>query len=291
VHDKAFAHEVAQREGLSPACLDGIITAFSPAELRSPNAIAALTQRLEAWPEWARARFTLKPRWGTSGRGRVAGSDARADTPEIRGALDRLARCGGTMLEPWLTRRGDLSTTFWIEPGAALRLVGSSDQLIDASGLYRGARGSVDSRGRVSALSHWDESARELALPLANAAAAEGYAGPLGVDVIAFSTPEGEVALHPVELNARYTVGFITVGLVRRELPRLRKEFGLAPGGLVHFALLVTGHSVSGRSLEAPERLQIPLVPELGRQGPTLTFAATPEPIDALLAERGAPKA
>ncbi len=285
VHDKAFAHEVAQREGLLPACLDGVITSISPTELRAADATAALTRRLEAWPEWARARFTLKPRWGSSGRGRVAGSDARADTPEIRGALDRLARCGGAMLEPWLSRRGDLSVTFWIEPGAELRLVGSTDQLTDASGLYRGARGSVDSRGRVAANSRWDESARELAVPLANAAAAEDYAGPLGVDIIAFRTPEGETALHPVELNARYTVGCIAVGLVRRQLGRLRGELGLAPGTLVHFALLVTGPA-----LDAPGLLQIPIAPELGTQAPALYFAATPEPLDVLLAEYAAPK-
>jgi len=280
VHDKAFAHDVARREGLLPACLEGVVTALSPDELLAADAVPALARRLGAWPAWARAHFTLKPRWGSSGRGRVAGSDGRADTPEIRGALERLARRGGAMLEPWLARGRELSVTFWIEPDAALRLVGSADQLTNASGLYRGARGSVDARGRVAAHSAWDEAARELALPLANAAAAQGYSGPLGVDLFAFRTPEGDTALRPVELNARYTLGCVAMGLVRRQLPRLREELGLAPGRLVQFALLVSSHEGAH-----PAVLQLPLAPELGPRGPALCFADAPEPLDALLAE------
>jgi hypothetical protein len=275
VHDKAFAHEMAQREGLVPECLADIVTPLSPEQLRAPDAIAHITRTLQAWPAWASVRFTLKPRWGSSGRGRVAGHDACADTPAIRGALERLATRGGAMLEPWLTRRHDLSVTFWLAPGAELRLVGSCDQLTDASGLYRGARGSVDSRGRVAGHSAWDEPARELALPLARAAAAHGYSGPLGVDFIVFDTPEGEPALRPVELNARYTVGCVAVGLVRRQLATLRDELGLAPGSLVHFALLVSGQPRAGLG-----RLHVPLAPECDEPGPYLTFARTLENLE-----------
>lgn len=285
VHDKAFAHEVAQQEALLPACLDGVVTVLSPDELRAADAITALELRLAAWPDWARTSFTLKPRWGSSGRGRVAGADGLADTPEIQGALERLARCGGAMLEPWLPRDEDLSVNFWLEPREGLRLVGSTDQLTDPSGLYRGARGSVDSRGRISARSSFDEAAREMALPFATAAAAAGYEGPLGIDFFSFETPAGGTALRPVEVNARYTVGCVAAGLVRRELGRLRETLGLAPGNLIDFALLVADSAAT-----KPETLRVELVPELGRGGPVLYFAADPGPIDALTQVRPSPK-
>jgi hypothetical protein len=286
VHDKVFAHEVARREGLLPRCLDGVIAAISPEELRADDSIALLQRRVAAWPAWAQSSFTLKPRWGSSGRGRVAGRDGNVETPEIRGALERLARCGGAMLEPWLERRGEVSVNFWIEPGAALRLVGSTDQLTDPSGLYRGARGTVDSRGRVAARSRHDEAAREIALPLANAAAELGFHGPFGADIIAFDTPDGAIALRAVETNARYTVGCIAVGLVRRQLPRLREELGLSPGGLIDFALLVSGVGSHG---DAP--LTLELAPEMGTRGPALYFSTEPAQIDALPISGASPKA
>lgn len=275
VHDKAFALHASEAAGLVPECLRDIAAAWDADALRAPDAIEALASHVAGWPAWARERFTLKPRFGGAGRGRVAGRDGTVDNPEIRGALPRLAAAGGVVLEPWLARRADLSAIFWLAPDAPPRLLGTTDQHTAPSGLYLGANATVDSRGRVAATSRHDEAARELALPIVTAAADAGYHGPLGVDLFAFATPDDETALRISEVNARYTVGFVAVGLARRALPALRERLGLAPGGLVHMAL-----RLSGAAPALPDGL---LVHPLESDGPYLAFARDADTLAAAM--------
>ena len=92
-HDKAFAAAFAGN-----TLRDGIAV-YSPEDLAETDpAIRDMTQRMAEWPESMRARFCLKPRFGSSGRGRVAGADGDADTDAIRGSLPRLAASGGAIL-------------------------------------------------------------------------------------------------------------------------------------------------------------------------------------------------
>jgi hypothetical protein len=246
VHDKAFAHALAEREGLLPAPLRGAIAVLEPGELQPDDAgLRALRARLEALPAWARERFTLKPRLGSSGRGRVAGAGLAVDTPAIRGALARLAARGGALLEPWLERREDLSAQLCVGADGALRLLGTTRQVLTAAGLYRGQRGLVDARGRVVSGSRHDEALREAAALAASGAAAVGFRGPCGVDAFSFVAPAGcaeagELLLRPLlELNARFTVGVVAIGLVRQQLPALRRDLGLDAGQRIafHFGL------------------------------------------------------
>ena len=96
--------------------------------------------------------------------------------------------------------------------------------------------GEVDSRGRVFSGHASDEAVREAAAALAGAAHEAGYFGPAGLDSLLFRMPaEGgaparEVLRPVVEWNARFTLGIVTVGIVRRALPALRAELGLEPG-------------------------------------------------------------
>lgn len=235
LHDKAFAHRVAVDAGLLPAGLDEWIAVLEPDLLRDADqALAAVEARLARWPSWTGRRFTLKPRLGTSGRGRAAAAAGQLDS--LRGALPRLARSGGAMLEPWLARRCDLSAQLWIGSEGELVLLGTAELLVDPSGLYRGHRGFVDSRGRVSSGSRYDERLRDAAVTLARAAAAAGYRGPCGIDAFAFEAEHGRVELRcAVEFNARFTVGTIAIGLLRRSLPRIRDALSLGPGALRAF--------------------------------------------------------
>jgi hypothetical protein len=240
VHDKAFAHEVACREGLVPDCLAETSAVFTPEELRAVDAISRLEARIACWPAWARERFTLKPRLAASGRGRVAGLDGCADTAAVRGALPRLAQRGGALLEPWLERCEDLSAQLLVAEDGSIRLLGTTQQVLEASGLYRGARGEVDARGRVSSGSRHDGPVREAAAALTRASAAEGHRGPCGLDAFAFRGPAAEETLRPVvEFNARYTVGHLAIACVRRALAALDESLGLPPGELraFHFGL------------------------------------------------------
>jgi hypothetical protein len=94
--------------------------------------------------------------------------------------------------------------------------------------------GEVDARGRVYSGCEWDEPMREAAAALAGEARTRGYHGPCGVDGLVFRVreegSEPRDILRPLlELNARFTVGFVTLALIRRALPQVREALALTP--------------------------------------------------------------
>ncbi len=230
VHDKAFALRWSKQAGEEPEALRPLITIFEAEVLRGAtgDVMQQVQSEVANWPSWTGGRFTLKPRFGSSGRGRVSGrvgSGSSHDLASLPGALPRLAERGGAVLEPWLDRVRDLSAQLWVEPGGRVRLLGTVELLVSASGLYRGHRGSVDNTGRVTSLCPEDEQLREVAAQLAVAASAVGFSGPCGVDAFSFRGPAGEHLFRPVvEFNGRFTMGTIAIGLLRRALPVLRRE-------------------------------------------------------------------
>ena len=208
VHDKAFALRVAEREGLVPAELEGAIEIIEPEVLRHPEQALQRIQRIRA------KGLVLKPRLGSSGRGRV-----RADAAEARGALDRLAARGGCVIEPWLERTEDLSAQLWIAPSGEFRILGTLRQELTPSGVWSAHAGVVDAAGAVSSSSRHDEGLRSAAAYLARAAAKAGFYGICGLDAFVFRSSGGAEVLRPVvEFNARFTVGTISIGLVERAL-------------------------------------------------------------------------
>ncbi len=268
VHDKAFAHRVAVREGLLPRLLAEHVTVFEPEDLAPPDrALERIRDALRGWPPAWRPRFTLKPRLGTSGRGRVAGSADALDAPALVGALPRLAERGGALLEPWLERTGDFSTQLWIAPDGGIVILGTLEQLTTPSGVVRGHRGGFDSRGRVFSECRDEEALREAAVAIAGAARDAGYRGPCGVDAFSYRDPNDENAPPErlravVELNARFTTGTIAVGLVKRALAVAKHSLGLEPGQRCAFQLALDAPAGGGWEA-ATERVGAPchLVP------------------------------
>jgi hypothetical protein len=293
VHDKAFAHHVSIEEQMLPACLEPCVAVLEPDELHDPDrAIREIEARLAHWPAWTAGRFTLKPRFGTSGRGRVAGNAGRV--AEVSGGFPRLAESGGAMLEPWLKRTCDLSAQLWIGRDRQLVLLGTTELLVEGSGLYRGHRGFLDSRGRVTSGNRYDEALREAAVAVGQAAIAAGYHGPCGVDAFVFEAEPGRVELRPVvEFNARFTLGIIAMGLLRRALPRIRQELSLEPGGLRAFLFRLDAPPGGWPdSTGAQGALLIPLSAEDPRAAvraePGLLLADDREALDRVLAIRRA---
>jgi hypothetical protein len=302
-HDKAFAGAFADGEGYTPAALRGLVRAFDPSELADADAwIAGVERHLAAWPPWTGGRFTLKPRFGSSGRGRVAGRAGALDRGALRAALPRLARLGGVVLEPWLDRREDLATCLRIAADGAIAVVGSLRPWTSASGGLLGHRGGVDSRGRVFSESGFEEPTREAAAHLARAAADAGLRGPCGVDALVFALPDDDagsedpsgerLVLRPiVELNARFTAGLVTIGLIRRALPTVRRAIGLEPGRRRAFllGLVPPPRPASDPWAAALERagegaVLLRLGGPPGAAEAALLFAESGEQIDAVLA-------
>ncbi|MFP6656401.1 MAG: DUF455 family protein, partial [Myxococcota bacterium] len=234
VHDKAFAVRTAAEMGLHSADLASMIRVIDPEEFQSPDRlIQALEAALHEWPDWTEHAFTLKPRQGSSGRGRVAGTE-HFDRESIRGAFPRLASRGGAILEPWLKRSCDLSVSMFV-PGPEQQqepttILGSLEMIVTASGGYRGHCGEVDARGRIFSGHPEDEKLRVDAVSVAGKARQIGFFGPCGVDAFGYLEQGHERLRSLVEFNARTTMGTVIIGLVRRALPHLRKTRDLTPG-------------------------------------------------------------
>lgn len=233
VNDKGFAARVAQEQGLVPRVLRGTTTLLEPGLLSDPDAaLAAIGRAVADWPDWARSRACLKPRHGSSGRGRIAMVAGRIPRASLVAAAPRLVRAGGALLEPWLERRADLSVQLRIDPEGKVVLLGTLELLVSPEGRWLGHRGEIDSRGRVFSGRAEEESLREAAAVVARASFEAGYVGHAGVDGLVFRRPDTDAEeLRPVvELNARFTMGTVAIGSIRRLLDRVRAGLGLEPG-------------------------------------------------------------
>ena len=93
-------------------------------------------------------------------------------------------------------------------------------------------RGELDSRGRPRTGLPEEEALREAGGVTGVRAAAAGYRGPCGLDAFAFRSPEdGARIFRPlVEFNARFTMGIVVLGLVRRALPLVKETLAIEPG-------------------------------------------------------------
>lgn len=221
LHDKRFAVDTARILALDPPELSDLILALDPEELADADALGArLDAALDRWPAWTGRRFTLKPRFGSSGRGRVGGT-GRLDRDTLRGALPRLARQGGALFEPWLERTIDLSVALHAPgPEAEPEILASFEMITTRSGVYRGHAGEVDAAGRIRSGDPDDDRLRTGARAIVERAAAAGLTGACGVDAFRFRFGEsGREGLRgAVELNARPTMGVVAWGLLRRAL-------------------------------------------------------------------------
>ncbi|HXV36713.1 MAG TPA: hypothetical protein VEC18_06180 [Myxococcota bacterium] len=281
VHDRAFAQRVAVSERLLPAALEPCVAVLEPESLRDcARAVREIEASIARWPAPWTSGFVLEPRFGARACGRVAAEARRV--ADAAGAFARLADSGGALLRPRLARRAEISAELWIGGDGQLVLLGTLERLDSASGSFRGRRGCVDASGRVTSGSPHDGALRDIAAVVARAAAAAGYAGPCGVDACAFEGADGEAQLWPVvELKARFTLGTLALGWLRRALPRIRAEAPLADAALRAFEFRLEAPP-GGWPSGAGERA---LCIELG--GPEPAGTARAEPGRAARAEPG----
>jgi hypothetical protein len=172
-----------------------------------------------------RKKFFMKPRLGTSGRGKVVGNDGTLGRA-ARQRLPGFTKTGGAVIEPWLERIMDLSVQFWISRDGEVTTLGSTRQLLTESGVYRGNVGTIDETGAIHSGTEHDEEICKAGLKVAQAAAREGFWGPCGIDAFTYRDPDGTLRLRAlVELNARFTTGIIALGILARA-----REQGLIEG-------------------------------------------------------------
>ena len=216
VNDKAFAQRAALHQGLLPTPLLGHVEVFGP-EAIEPERVRRC---VEALPAWVGRDWVLKPRHGTSGRGRVR------RLQDVAGSAARLRQRGGAVFEPWLRRIEDLSALLFLEPDGRIRWIGTTRQKLRGAGIYQGSGGELGVDGKVRSGSAWDDALRVAAILVAGEVSAAGYHGPLGIDAFVFEGPDGAPLLRPVvEINARFTMGMVAVGLLLQA-----RRAGVIPG-------------------------------------------------------------
>mgnify|MGYP001207954141 CR=1 FL=1 len=246
VNDKAFAHRAAVRHGLLPEPIAPLFEVFEPEALEP----ARLRERVDRLPTWVGRDWVLKPRHGSSGRGRVR------RLQDLAGARERLKQRGGAIFEPWLRRVGDLSALLHLGPAGQITWIGTTRQILRGAGVYQGSRGLLTEAGELRAGTPWDETLRQAALALAAEASAAGYFGPMGIDAFVFEGPDGTPLLRPVvEVNARFTMGIVAAGLLLRA-----REVGLVCGPAT-WTFSVTGLEEGLKRLRLGERIRLGFEP------------------------------
>jgi hypothetical protein len=222
VHDKAFAVRTARTYRLVDEELSEQLVVLEPHALTADHLRAVLQAR----PAAHNADVTLKPRMGTSGRGRVRIRGGVVDEAVIAG-LAQLQRRGGAVLEPWLARVLDLSALWHIDDDG-VTLLGTTQALVSAGGVYGATRVQVDAQGHMCAGTSWDHELVVRTEPVVQRMLEVGFRGPCGVDALVYVDAQGHERLRAVvEVNARYTAGLLALAAAYRH--------GARPGDVVMF--------------------------------------------------------
>ena len=135
------------------------------------------------------------------------------------------------VVEPWLERELDFSVQLEMGP-RGLKLCGYTGLVNDRKGQFLANWAEAEYRrclpAKVTALLHAqaDISGRlqRLYSEIFSLLEAElqrvGFVGPVSIDALVYRTPQGDCRLKPVvEINPRYTMGRLTVELMKRTCP------------------------------------------------------------------------
>jgi hypothetical protein len=193
VNSKLWSHALEVELGVA---LPGAATASNFEELREAVARGC---------PGAEDKWVIKSPFGFAARDRVLGRG-----PLLKGAqakwCERRFKEGETLIfQPWLKTLREYGVVMELFTDGSHEIHGISDLQTNGAGTGRGYMlGRAASGGRVTEL-------ERIAAIVCQRLFKEGYTGPVGVDAL-----EHEGGLHPLlEINARYTMGFVAVAVER----------------------------------------------------------------------------
>ena len=148
-------------------------------------------------------KWVVKSPFGFAARDRVLGRGPRLEGAQGRWAERRLGRGEQLIFQPWLEVIREYGIVMEISPGGDCLVHGVSDLQTNGAGTGKGyLLGRPPSPQRMAEL-------EGIARTIGGRLFEEGYCGPAGVDAL-----EHAGGLHPLlEINARYTVGFVAVAV------------------------------------------------------------------------------
>jgi hypothetical protein len=140
----------------------------------------------------------------------VLGRGPRVEGAQGAWAFRRLARGEPLIFQPWLEVLREYGVVVEVARAGAHRLLGVSDLRTNGAGAGVGyVLGRPPAPERLKEL-------EEAAAVVCARLRAEGYSGPAGFDAL-----EHAGGLHPLlEVNARYTMGFVALAVERELRPR-----------------------------------------------------------------------
>lgn len=159
------------------------------------------------------ARWVIKAEFGMSGRERLIGTGSPTVTD--RNWIDRHLKSDGVVFyEPWVERVEEAGIQIQIPREGAPELIGVVPMFVNHLGQYAGSQFQTSD---PASLARWDH-AIEIAIRAAERVRQIGYFGPLGIDAMRYRDGE-TIRCRPLQdINARWTMGRLSLGF-RRLLP------------------------------------------------------------------------
>jgi hypothetical protein len=197
VNSKLFSHALEIELGIA---LPGADTASSFEELEKIVASACPIEK---------DKWVIKVPFGVASRGRVLGQGPVIKSSYAVWAKRQLAKGETLIFQPWLEVIREYGVNIYILPTGEIKLIGISDLQTNLAGTGKGyLLGRPPSKKRREEL-------ESFALIVGNRLFKEGYTGPAGFDAL-----EHKGGFHPLlEINARYTMGFIAIAVERALRP------------------------------------------------------------------------
>lgn len=191
VNSKLWSHALEVELGWA---LPGAITTCTLEELREGIN--------RACPE-ADDKWVIKSPFGFAARERVLGRGPSLEAAQAKWVERRLARGEELIFQPWLEVIREYGIVMEISPEGDCHVHGISDLQTNGAGTGKGyILGRRPSTHRMTQL-------ERIAHIVGERLFKEGYYGPVGIDAL-----EHARGLHPLlEINARYTMGFVAVAV------------------------------------------------------------------------------
>lgn len=154
-------------------------------------------------------KWVIKSPHGFAARDRVLGRGPSLGEPQAKWSLGRMTRGETLVFQPWLEVVREYGVVLEISPNGSFEIQGVSDLQTNGAGTGTGyILGRAPESQRVAQL-------ERIASLVGERLFREGYFGPVGVDAL-----EHAGGLHPLlEINARYTMGFVALAVERSLKP------------------------------------------------------------------------
>lgn len=156
--------------------------------------------------------MALKNCFGTAGRGII-----QSDTPKAKAFCEEEWKLGLPVIaEPWMKRNLDFSTQWVISNSGEIAYIGATLCKTTPNGIHQSNTAGMEDPPYI-------EQQKAVAMEVLQEIADMGYFGPIGIDAMVYNGSE----LQPiVEINARKTMGLITLLVQQKQYPGKVIELG-----------------------------------------------------------------